>query len=336
MSAVLLTDDDMESRIAALNGQLTADPDPSNAYRFIRPLAAAADDYIELVQNEEGRWLFGIQELDFKIRGLRDSELMYITGRVHSGKTQILLQSIVNNPTRPCILFTYDEVDTLVLSKLIAMTRKIDAEALETAIKARDADIMALVKRVATDTYSKLLIVDRSLNIRQMTDAIKEAEDYWGEKCAMTAIDYLDQIPGGAGDLDGTKAKADQVKRWTKAIDRPVICLAQSSRSSGPRGKAAGLEAMRYGGDDGATFVLEVFRRRDDMSLDSWQRQSEDKTVTVNVDKNKRPPSHKGEVDLFLHPKFGYVRPLQDGDKFVQGQALSGPSAALSAQRAQQ
>lgn len=335
MSAQLLSDDDMEARIAVLNGQLHADPDPENSYRFIRPLSAAADDYVELVQNEEGRWLFGIQELDFKIRGLRPSELMYITGRVHSGKTQILLQSIVNNPDRPCILFTYDEVDTLVLSKLIAMTRRIDAEALETAIKARDKDIIDLVKKVATETYSKLLIVDRSLNIRQMTDAIKEAEDFWGEATAMAAIDYLDQIPGGTGDLDGTKAKADQVKRWTKAIDRPVICLAQSSRSSGPRGKAAGLEAMRYGGDDGATFVLEVFRKRDDMSMDSWQRDSEANTVTVNVDKNKRPPSHKGEVDLFMHPKYGYVRPLADGDKHVAGQVLSSPTAALNAQRAQ-
>lgn len=329
----ILSDAEIEAKIASL-GMSSSVEGPAE-YRYIRPFGKAADDYVELIINEEGRWLFGIPEIDQMIRGVRDGDLMYVTGRPHSGKTQIVLQSIANNRDRPVILFTYDEVDTLVLSKLIGMTRSVDAEALERAIKSRDQDIIDLVKKVATDDFSNLIVIDNPLNFRQMQDAVKEAEDYWQQKAAAIMIDFLDQIPGGGGDVDGTKAKADHLKRWGKGIERPVICLHQASRSSGPKGRAAGMEAMRYGGDDGATFVLEVFRRQFDESLDEWTRKAEANTVSVNIDKNKRPPCHKGIIDLFMHPKFGFVRTLQDGDRMVAGLPVKGAVEALQSREAQ-
>jgi hypothetical protein len=76
---------------------------------------------------------------------------------------------------------------------------------------------------------------------------------------------------------------------------------------------------MRYGGETEAIMVLEVYRRRDDESLDEVDRRRFANSVTVSVAKNKRPPSKRGEVDLYIHPENGSIRPLRDEDMLTFG-----------------
>lgn len=326
---MILSPEEAEARVAALlgGGVVEQEVPAPPAYRFIRPFAEAANDYVELIINEEGRWLFGIEQLDAMVRGVGRGELCYVTGRPHSGKTQLVLQSIANNPDKHCLVFTLDEVDSLLLAKLVSMTRSIDNETLEQRIKERNKDIIDLTKHVAAHDFGNLIVIDQPLTFRQMQDALTEAQQYWQADCDSVVIDFLEQLPG-SGDFEGVAAKSTQLKQWCKRNDVPLICLHQAGRSSGPRGQAAGMEAMRYGGEHDAMFVLEVFRKRDDESLDAFQRQQEENTVTVNVAKNKRPPCKVGEIDLFIHPKFGYIRPIKDGDKHVPGTKLTAAQAA--------
>jgi replicative DNA helicase len=294
-------------------GSEVATPTPSpgrRGFKYIHPFADAAEGLIEYAQNPEGRFMLGLHDIDVMTRGFGRKELAYVTGRAHSGKTQVVLQSIANNPDRRIIFFTPDETSELILSKLVAMTHEIDAETIEARIKAGDPDAIEIVRKTAAHDYRNLIVIDESLSMGQMFEAVREAEAYWDAQVDVVVVDFLELIPSGDDGHDGVVAKSQAMKRFAHDIDAPVICLHQASRSSGTRGQAAGMGAMRYGGETEAIFVLEVFRRKEDRELDEWERLDHADTVTVNVAKNKRPPCKKGEVDLFLDPQTGRVKPI--------------------------
>lgn len=319
MADSLLGPDEIKARLAARTG---AGPDHSPApvrYRWIRPLTEAADGLIEYAQNPEGRFLLGLHDVDVMTRGFGRGELVYVTGRAHSGKTQVVLNAINANPDKRILYFTPDEASELVLSKLVGIRHGVDAETLEQRIKGGDQYSIELVRKTATRDFPYLFVIDESLTLGQMHEALKEAEDYWGQRVDAIVVDFLELIPGDAEGDVGVVAKSQALKRWSKEVDAPVICLHQGKRSGGTRGQAQGMDGMRYGGDTEATFVLEVFRKRDDESLDAWDRDRHANTVTINVAKNKRPPCKKGERDLFMDPNNGLVRPLTGADQVMAG-----------------
>ena len=309
-SRPLLDRDDMAARIATADAATTPD---TPERRWIKPLGKAANLLVEQITNPEGRFMFGIDRLDIMIRGIGPGELCYITGRPHSGKTQVLLNAVTNNPQARVLWFTPDEPAELVLMKLCTMVHGIKPEDLEDAIKSGSQTHVDMVHNVAQTEFPNLIVVDAGTNTDQMTVALSEAVDHWQAPADLCVFDFLELMPGD-GDASGVAAKSQAVKRWGKDSEVPLVVVHQSSRSGGNRGEAAGMDGMRYGGESDATYVLEVFRKRDNEKLSEHETQSVSNMVTVNVAKNKRPPCHVGEVDLFMHPSFGLVREMRDGD----------------------
>lgn len=296
---------DVEQEIEAISAK----------YQYVRPFTLAAKGYLDLVTNPEGRFMLGLQDVDAKTRGFGRGELIYITGRAHSGKTQVVMNALNNNPQAKVIFFTPDEVKELILAKLVALRYGVSAEDVERLVKLGDEQMIRLIHQT-TEVFRNLIVIDDSLTLQQMRVAVEEARDLWGHHGDAVVIDFLELIPGEA-DSTGVAQKSQDLKRWTKEVDLPVICLHQASRSSGDRGKAAGMGAMRYGGESEAIFVLEVYRKRENPDLTEHERALEANSVTINVAKNKRPPCHTGEVDYFLDPDTGLIRPFQPDDRTV-------------------
>lgn len=82
------------------------------------------------------------------------------------------------------------------------------------------------------------------------------------------------------------------------------------------------MESMRYGGETEAIMVLVVYRKRDNESLDEWERARHSHSLTVHLAKNKRS-SKLGEVDLFIDPNTGAIRTLRDEDLIAMGVPLT-------------
>ena len=284
-----------------------------NDYRWVKPFGAAADNLIEVFQNTEGRYLFGLREVDLMMRGVGRGELCIVTGFAHSGKTQVFLGSIIANPDKPIVFFTLDETAELVLTKLACMKLGISADLMEQQVRGGNDHIIEAVRRVATEDFKNLVVVDDSLDLDQMAQALTEAEAYFGEEVGAVGIDFLDllRVPGE----DGVEKKAQALKRWVKDADVPCICLHQNSRTNGAPGEELTMVSMKYGGEAEANFVVGVRRRRDAVSLDEFQRQAHENTIDVSVIKNKRPPSKKGEVTYVLEPQTGVVRPFRSADE---------------------
>lgn len=305
--------------------------DVASRYSYVKPVELAAEGLIEVLSNSEGRYSLGIPELDIAMRGIGRGELVMLTGRAHSGKTQVVLNSIVNNPTRRTIVFTPDEVAELVFAKLHSIRTGIPAEEIERKIKEGDTATIESLRRSAAKDFANLIVIDQTLTFKQMTDALNEAQDYWGEQCDLAVVDYLELIPGGDGDGESVIAKAQGVKRWAKSADVPLICLHQAGRSSGQRGQAAGLNAMRFGGEAEATFVIECYRKREDETLDDFDRRRHANTLTLNLCKSKRPGSKLSQFDVYLDPSCGHIRMLQPDDMVATGVPVSTIEEALKA-----
>lgn len=300
-------------------------------YRHIRTFGEAAEALIEVTQNSQGRLMLGIPELDVLTRGFGRGELIFVTGRAHSGKTQVVLNMINANAAKNVLFFTPDEVAPLVLSKLTAMHYHISAEDIEARIKAEDADTVNMVRRAANHDFRNLIVIDDSLTLNQCSQALAEAQDWWGAPADLIVFDYLELIPGDLEGGEGVVAKAQALKRWTKQSGAPVVCLHQSSRSSAPRGQSAGMNSGKFGTEQEAIMLLEVYRKRENESLDEWERASHANTLTCRLVKNKRPPSKVGEVDLFIDPSTGAIRSLRDEDMITVGTPMTTADQALRA-----
>ena len=215
------------------------------------------------------------------------------------------------------------------------MTTGFNADILERRVRQGDETAKVELKTAAVDTFKNLIVVDESLGLSAMTQAVAEATAYWGAEPEAIIIDYLELMQGNAFSDDASanvKAKSQAVKRWVKEQGCPVIVVHQATRSKGAPGQPITMLSMAYGGEQEATMVIGVRRKRDDQSLDSWDRQCEQDTVTIHLAKNKRPPARVTPaegVDFFMEPETGLIRALRDADRRGQ-QALPDTSVVAS------
>lgn len=300
-------------------------------YSFIRPFDLAAASYVRQVQDDDRLYL-GVVAVDQLTRGHSRGDLTFVTGRPFSGKTQLILNAINYNSSARGIIFTPDETAEMVLAKLVGIRYGVNAEQLEERIKEHDSETMKLVHHVAAVDFSRLIVIDAGLTLEQMGRAVEEAEDHWGAAIDYTVYDYLELLPGDTG-FNGVTAKAQAMKRWTKEANVPMLCLHQAKKGDSSRGEQVGMSDMRFGGDDAATAILGVYRKRENKKLPEMDRLGHKNTVSVNVAKNKRPPMLTGEVDLYLHPETGTIRALTRTDLVRDGAPTRSATELLRSSR---
>jgi len=341
MSVEPLTTDIIVGRLRALDGtaseQSSSECRPVSG-RYIRPLADTAQSLLDALQIRDGIGL-GIADLDVLTRGFRPTDLVTITGFAHSGKTQVVNTMILNNPERKILFFSLDDPAEMILAKLVAMATGQSAATLEERVRQGDPTAAETINKVADEQLSNLAVVDDVIGMKAMQDAVAEAAALWGQPPDAVIIDYLEMMPGDAMSDDAianVKAKATDLKRWAKTADYPLIVLHQGSRSNSRPGEPITLLSMGYSGEQQSTIVIGVRRKRDLPSLEAWERQHHDKTVTLHVVKNKRPGgrlTHYDGIDLHMDPTTGLIRAHEPSEALTLGQPHT--PAARAYQQAQ-
>lgn len=332
--------------------------DESGAYQHYRPLTEAADEYVVWAETPAARVYTGIRELDEAMRGTAPGELTLIQGFTHSGKTVVATEIMLSNRHRPMVLFTPDETRQLVLTKLTASIHGIGAEGLEMLIQ-NDHDAGRRVLMETAQEFGKLAVFDDECTIQFMDTAYGEAGDVFGTAPEGVIFDYAGLLAG----VDDIKEKITVLKKWGKRHGVPMFVLHQSSRTSGAGGRKVSIDSGEYGGEQQATHVIGVRRKKfaiiqqlvdleeklrtttnGKMADQYAQRISElraelpqhEYTVTVNLVKNKRPPSRLvDDIDFRLDPETGKFTHAAQGahDKPAQAPLPSGydAKAALKA-----
>ena len=131
------------------------------------PLSSAVDDYIEFSKHPERRVWTGIKEIDEATRGLAPSELALINGFAHNGKTVLVIEILLKNEGKVCILFTPDETRTAVLVKLASSEWGISAEEFERRLNQGDTEAERMLREIA-DRFKNLAVFDENVSLRAM------------------------------------------------------------------------------------------------------------------------------------------------------------------------
>ena len=316
-------------------GEKIAPPDLSNAkFSYYQPLVRAADDYVHWAQTPHERIYLGFPEIDAQMRGIAPSELCLVNGYSHSGKTLVLLQILAANRDKRVIYFCPDEPRTLTLIKLACVTHGIDANILESEVALNDEKAISLLRETAQEFFPNLAVFDQTVSLIDMERALSEYTDVIGDP-QLIVVDYLDLITGGGEDIP---SKANSIKAFGKRHNVPLIVLHQSSRTAGADGKKMTISSGAFGGEQQATHVVGVRRKR--FEIEGYIRELQEKldrasnteriiekieslqydlrihqdTVTVNLVKCKRPASQLlDDMHFTIEAGTGRLSRLEDG-----------------------
>jgi KaiC/GvpD/RAD55 family RecA-like ATPase len=300
------------------------------------PLAAAADDFVHWAQNPSERIYLGFPDIDSQMRGIAPSEMCLINGYSHSGKTMFLLQILLANADKSVIYFCPDEPRTLTLIKLACLLHGVDAGVLEERVANNDPSAIQLLRSTANEHFPNLAVFDQMMTLNEMEQALDEIRDMWGQPHLMV-FDYLELLNGGGEDVP---SKANTLKAFGKRHNIPLLVLHQSSRTAGADGKKMTISSGAYGGEQQATHIIGVRRKR--FEIEAAIREIEERldtaknaerllerldalrydlrihqnTVTVNLVKCKRPASSLlDDIDFEIELGTGRLTRLPSGDK---------------------
>ncbi len=307
--ATLHSQDEVAERLAvAQGGEADSDKQPNRW----APTSKVVENLIGFIRNPAERWYLGFPEIDLATRGVGKGEVLLVVGRSHTGKSQILLNSIVtnlvNDSTAHVVIFSMDEPRELVAMKLFCLLQGRSSTDVEEAIKAGDRNVIDALGLASERELSRVAIIDESMSLEAMSAAMDEAREWWGTNPSFCMIDYLELMVGGDADATGVTSKAQALKRWAKTERVPVGLVHQAGRTAGERGKAAGIHAGRYGGEQEAIFVMEVYRKKDQTDLSDWETKYHANSINMNICKNKRT-ARLIDQTYYLDPECGHVHP---------------------------
>lgn len=325
-------------------------------YTHYRPLRQAADEFISWAETPELRVYTGIPTLDKAMRGTAPGELTLIQGFTHSGKTLVATEMLIQNENVPFVVFTPDETRPLVLTKLTAATHGVSARELELRIQQDDQSARELLFQTA-ERYGKLAIFDDSVTLVDMDRMFAEAQDALGEQPKAVMFDYLELLEG----FDEVKSKLTAMKAWGKRHGVGLFVLHQTSRTSGAGGRKMAIDSGSYGGEQQATHVIGVRRKKymhlaqlavleekianstNPTSIANYESKireindvliPRDKdTITVSLVKNKRPPCDLiDDTDFVIDVGTGRLRACEFHDDGY-GNPIRTTKAALTVLR---
>ena len=307
--ATLHSQDEVADRLAvAQGGEADSDKQPNRW----APTSKVVENLIGFIRNPAERWYLGFPEIDLATRGVGKGEVLLVVGRSHTGKSQILLNSIVtnlvNDSTAHVVIFSMDEPRELVAMKLFCLLQGRSSTDVEEAIKAGDRNVIDALGLASERELSRVAIIDESMSLEAMSAAMDEAREWWGTNPSFCMIDYLELMVGGDADATGVTSKAQALKRWAKTERVPVGLVHQAGRTAGERGKADGIHAGRYGGEQEAIFVMEVYRKKDQTDLSDWETKYHANSINMNICKNKRT-ARLIDQTYYLDPECGHVHP---------------------------
>lgn len=329
----MFTDRDIDEAIAAfaadgepnatfLPGGAEVPAPPSAAPRWIKPLSTAVTDLVDVLYNDDERFETGIIDIDVYTRGWRPKELVLCVGFSHSGKTQVALQIILNNPNKRVLFLSLDDAAELVVVKLAAMGYQLAGSELEREVREGNPEYVELLHNAPADRFPNLALVDGSVSIDDLPMIVNEAIEWWdGELPQLIIIDYLGLLGAKGGNIeDGYNAvsvKMKQIKAWCKSLPCPLFLMHQGTRSGARPGSPITLTSMAFGGEQEATQIIGLRRKKDDPERSATERNRWRNVITVDIPKNKRVGGRltgPDGIDLFMEPSNGTIRSLYASD----------------------
>ena len=243
----------------------------------------------------------GFTDLDNKLAGMQDSNLLILAARPGQGKTALALnmaQFIATQAKMPVAIFSLEMSREELVDRLLVAQADIDAWRLKTG-KLSDDDFTRLSEAMGQLAEAPLFIDDTPvLNIMEMRTKARRIQIEHQVK--LIIVDYLQLVDAGKK-FEGRVQEVSYVSQHLKNIARelkvPVLALSQLSRAVEARGtKVPQLADLRESGAIEQDSDVVMFLYREDAP--EGEKWSNNVLTKLLIAKHRNGPL--GEIDLMF------------------------------------
>ncbi|MCK5285952.1 MAG: replicative DNA helicase [Candidatus Pacebacteria bacterium] len=257
----------------------------------------------------------GFKELDNKLAGFQNSDLIILAARPSMGKTSLALdiaRKVAVKDNKAVAIFSLEMSSQQLVDRMLAADSQVDAWKLRTGQLSTDDEFKLI--RESLDNLSKapIFIDDQAsnniLNIRSVARKLKRQHNL-----SLIIVDYLQLMsPTQTQKSDSMVQQITEISRSLKhlarELDLPVIALSQLSRAVESRGGRPRLSDLRDSGaiEQDADVVMFIHRE-----------QKEDGSGKANlaeilIEKHRNGPT--GKVDLNFNDKKATFQSIEKAD----------------------
>ena len=246
----------------------------------------------------------GFIDLDYKLSGLQDSDLILLAARPSMGKTALVLniaQHVAFHEGLCTAIFSLEMSNKQLVKRLMALESTVEAQNLRNGtLQERDWD--NLIEGAGIISDSKLIIDDTpGISVSALRSKCRRYKQEHDLKLVL--IDYL-QLMSGSGKTESRQQEISDISRSLKSLARelnvPVIALSQLNRGVEQRDdKRPMLSDLRDSGaiEQDADVVMFIYRD------DYYNKDSEDKGISeIIIAKQRNGPV--GNVKLAWLPQY--------------------------------
>ena len=240
----------------------------------------------------------GFHDLDMKLAGMQDANLIILAARPGTGKTAMILniaQYVSVHDKVPVGIFSLEMSKEELVDRLLVAQADIDAWKLKTG-KLSDDDFTKLSDAMGQLAEAPLFIDDTpGLSILEMRTKARRLQMEYGVK--LIIVDYLQLAdPGRRYDnrVQEVSIVSQSLKNLARELNVPVLACSQLSRAVESRGtRVPELSDLRESGsiEQDADVVMFLYREEADMT--QWGEQIPTK---LRIAKHRNGPL--GEIDM--------------------------------------
>ena len=255
----------------------------------------------------------GFKDLDNKLSGLQNSDLIILAARPSMGKTALALDIARNAACKngiPTLIFSLEMSSQQLADRIIAAESKVDSWKLRTGKLTADEDFGRI--RDALDSLSKAPIYiddESSNNISKMKSVARKIKGEMGLK--LIIVDYL-QLLTPKRDSESLVQQVTEISRSLKGLAReldvPVLALSQLSRAVEQRGGKPRLADLRDSGsiEQDADVVMFIHREQNE------QGGGKNQQAEILIEKHRNGPT--GSVNLYFDQDHTCFTSLEKSD----------------------
>lgn len=242
----------------------------------------------------------GFTDVDNKLAGMQDSNLIILAARPGTGKTAMILniaQYVTVKEKMPIGIFSLEMSKEELVDRLLVSQADIDAWRLKTG-KLTDDDFTKLSDAMGELAEAPLFIDDTpGMNIIEMRTKARRLQVEHGVKLIL--VDYLQLCDSGRkfdNRVQEVSVISQSLKNLARELRIPVLACSQLSRAVESRGtRVPELSDLRESGsiEQDADVVMFLYREEADQAM--WGEQIQTK---LRIAKHRNGPL--GEIDLIF------------------------------------
>ncbi len=257
----------------------------------------------------------GFKELDAKLSGFQNSDLIILAARPSMGKTSLALdiaRKIAVNDNYPVAIFSLEMSSQQLVDRMLAADSNVDAWKLRTGKLTTDEEFNLI--RESLDHLSKapIFIDDQaSNNILGMRSVARKLKRQHG--LSLIIVDYLQlmaptQSRGSDSMVQQVTEISRSLKHLARELDVPVIALSQLSRAVESRGGRPRLSDLRDSGSIEQDADVVMFIHRENLEDGSGKSN----LAEILIEKHRNGPT--GKVELNFNDKKATFQSVDKND----------------------